>query len=187
MEDSRIIELCEKRDTEAISAMNDKYGDYCFTVANNILGNREDAEECVNDTWLRTWNAIPPHRPVWLKSFLAKITRNLALDRYTAKNADKRGGGETELVLEELSECIAGRETSESRFEAKELEECIGRFVKELPERDGNIFMRRYFFMEPTAETAKKFGMKESNVLLILSRTRKKLKAHLIKEGFVDE
>ena len=99
MEDSRIIELCEKRDTEAISAMNDKYGDYCFTVANNILGNREDAEECVNDTWLRTWNAIPPHRPVWLKSFLAKITRNLALDRYTAKNAEKRGGGETELAV----------------------------------------------------------------------------------------
>ncbi|MBQ8831007.1 MAG: sigma-70 family RNA polymerase sigma factor [Oscillospiraceae bacterium] len=187
MEDKQIVELYFQRDNDAIKETDAKYGSFCFTVANNILHNAEDAEECVNDTWLRAWNAIPPHRPVWLKSFLAKITQNLALDRYTANNADKRGGSEINLVLEEISECISSGETPANAYDAKELEECIGRFVKALSERDGNIFVRRYFFMEKTAETAKKYGMKESNVLLILSRTRKKLKAHLIKEGFVNE
>lgn len=187
MDDRQIIELYWQREQEAITATNDKYGSYCFAVANNILQNDEDSEECINDTWYRVWNAIPPQKPVWLKAFLAKITRNLALDRYTAQNAEKRGKGETAIVLDELSECVASDTDCASAVDAKELEECIRKFVRTLPERDGNIFLRRYFFMESTAETAKKYGMKESNVLLILSRTRKKLKVHLIKEGFIDE
>lgn len=184
MEDHRIIELYWHKNEDAIKETDRKYGNYCFAIANNILHNTEDSEECVNDTWLSAWNAIPPQKPRILQMFLAKITRNLSFNRFIARSAKKRGGGEINLVLDELAECIAGEADVEREYEAKELEQCIRLFVRALPGRDGNVFVRRYFFTEPVWEIAKRYGLTENNVLVILSRTRKKLKMHLIKEGF---
>lgn len=187
MEDSQIIELYWKKDPNAITETKEKYGAYCFSVADHILHDREDSEECVNDTWFHAWNAMPPQRPVRLRMFLAKITRNLSFNRFKARSAEKRGGGEIILVLDELAECLESETDVESAYEVRELGQCIQRFVKALPERDGNIAMRRYFFAEPVAVIAKRYGLTENNVMVILSRTRKKLKDHLIKEGYFDE
>ena len=185
MEDSRIIELYWRKDADAISETARKYGAYCFTIAENILHNAEDSEECVNDTWLRAWNAMPPQRPDVLRMFLARITRNLSFDRFHARNAEKRGGGEAALVLDELAECLAGGTDAEAVYENKELGRCIRRFVRDLPAREGNVFVRRYFFTEPAAAIAGRYGLTENNVMVILSRTRKKLKLALMKEGYL--
>lgn len=185
MEDSQIIELFWRKNPEAISEAASKYGAYCSAIARNILHNTEDSEECVNDTWLHAWNAMPPQRPRVLRMFLAKITRNLSFDRFRARNAEKRGGGETALVLDELAECLAGETDVEAEYEGRELGRCIRRFVRVLPERDGNVFVRRYFFAEPVADIAKRYGLTENHVMVILSRTRRKLKNQLLKEGFL--
>ncbi len=184
MEDSQIVELYWQRSADAISETADKYGAYCFAIADNILRSAEDSEECVNDTWLHAWNAMPPQRPRVLRLFLARITRNLALDRFHARSAQKRGGGELDLVLDELGECLGGGADVESACEAEELRRSIGRFVRSLPEREGNVLARRYFFAEPVADIAKRYGLSENHVTVILSRTRKKLKTHLLKEGY---
>ncbi len=185
MEDGQIIELYWQRDTDAISETAAKYGAYCFAVADGILHSAEDSEECVNDVWLRAWNAMPPQRPKALRAFLARITRNLAFDRFRAQAAEKRGGGEIDLVLDELGECLGGGADAQSACEAEELRRSIGRFVRSLPERDGNVLVRRYFFAEPVTDIAKRYGLSENNVTVILSRTRRKLKAHLRKEGYL--
>ena len=184
MEDSQIVELYWQKNADAISETAGKYGAYCFAIAENILHNTEDSEECVNDTWLHAWNTIPPQKPNVLRIFLAKITRNLSFNRFNARNAEKRGGGEIALVLDELEECIGGTDT-EAAFEAKELRQCIRNFVRILPERDGNVLVRRYFFAEPVADIAKRYGLSENNVMVILSRTRRKLKTYLLKEGYL--
>lgn len=187
MEDSKIIELYWQKNENAIKETSSKYGAYCFAIAENILHNKEDSEECVNDTWLKTWNAIPPRKPAKLQMFLAKITRNLSFNRFNARSAKKRGGGEIIVVLEELAECLSNESDAASEYEARELGQCIRKFVRALPERDGNVFIRRYFFTAPVAEIAKKYNLTENNVMVILSRTRTKLKSHLIKEGFWNE
>ena len=187
MEDAAIIALYWARDQQAISATDEKYGVPCRTLAARLLDSREDGEECVNDTWLNAWNAMPPQKPTKLQMFLAKITRNLSFNRFNARSAEKRGGGEIVLVLDELAECLAGESDVESEYEARELGQCIRMFVRALPERGGNVFVRRYFFTEPVAEIAKRYGLTDNNVMVILSRTRKKLKVHLIKEGFFSE
>ncbi len=184
MEDNQIVELYWRRSADAISETANKYGAYCFTIAENILHNTEDSEECVNDTWFHAWNAIPPQKPKALRMFLAKITRNLSFDRFHARKAEKRGGGELDLVLDELGECLGGGADAETAYEAEELRRSIQRFVRSLPERDGNVLVRRYFFAEPVADIAKRYGLTENNVMVILSRTRRKLKAHLLKEGY---
>ena len=186
MEDNQILDLYFQRNADAIKETNSKYGSYCYTIANNILHNKEDSEECVNDTWFHAWNAIPPQRPTKFRLFLAKITRNLSFNRFQAQSAKKRGGGEIHLVLDELAECIAHETDIENEYMAKELGESIRLFVRTLPERDGNIFVRRYFFTEPISIIANRYQMSENNVMVILSRTRKKLKAHLEKEGFYE-
>lgn len=185
MTDNQIIALYWRRSETAISETADKYGAYCRTVADHILHSREDSEECVNDTWLRAWNAIPPQRPARLRMFLAKITRNLAFDKFKAQTAGKRGGGEVELILDELSECVSAGGDAEGQFLAQELEETINRFVHTLPKRDCSIFVRRYFFAESIEAIAKKYGLSANNVTVILSRTRQKLKAHLKEEGYL--
>ena len=185
MEDSQIIELYWQKNPDAISETADKYGAYCFAIAENILHSAEDSEECVNDVWLRVWDAMPPQKPDVLRLFLARITRNLAFDRFRARSAEKRFGGEMALVLDELAECLGGGAATEAAFEASELRECIRRFVRSLPEREGNVMARRYFFAESVADIAKRYGLSENNVMVILSRTRKKLKAHLLKEGYL--
>ena len=185
MEDSQIIELYWQKNADAISETSSKYGAYCYTIADNILHSIEDSEECVNDTWLHAWNAMPPQKPNVLRMFLAKITRSLSVNRFNARSAEKRGGGEINLVLDKLADCLAGGTNVEAEYEVKELEQCIRRFVRGLPERDGNVFVRRYFFTEPVAAIAKRYGLTESNVTVILSRTRKKLKLKLAKEGYL--
>ena len=185
MEDRQIIELYWQRNADAISETAGKYGAYCFQVADNILHDTGDSEECVNDTWLRAWNAMPPERPNVLRMFLAKITRNLSFDRFNARNAKKRGGGEIALVLDELEECLASGTDVETAYEGKELGQCIKRFVRGLSEQDGNVFVRRYFFTDPVSAIARRYGLTENNVMVILSRTRKKLKLELMKEGYL--
>ena len=185
MEDVEIVGLYWARDQLAIAESQQKYGSLCGGIAMNILHNREDSEECVNDTWLHAWNAMPPQRPNVLRMFLAKITRNLSVNRFNARSAEKRGGGEIILVLDELADCLAGGADVETEYEVRELEACIRRFVRGLPERDGNVFVRRYFFTEPVASIAGQYGLTENNVAVILSRTRKKLKVKLAKEGYL--
>lgn len=185
MEDRQIIELYWQRNADAISETASKYGAYCFQVADNILHDAEDSEECVNDTWLRAWDAMPPACPNALRMFLAKIIRNLSFDRFRARNTKKRGSGEITLVLGELEECLAGGTDVQTAYEGKELGQCIRCFVRGLSERDGNVFVRRYFFTEPVSTIAGRYGLTENNVMVILSRTRKKLRLELMKEGYL--
>ena len=187
MEDSQIVDLYWRKDANAIKESDTKYGAYCYAIADNILRNSEDSEECVNDTWLHAWNAMPPQKPSKLQLFLAKITRNLSFNRFNARSAQKRGSGEIVLVLDELTECIAYSESAEQEYEGKELEQCIRLFVQTLPQRERNVFVRRYFYTEPVSAIAKRYNLTESNALAILSRTRKKLKTHLTREGFFSE
>lgn len=187
MEDSGIIALYWQRSERAITETEKKYGAYCFTAADHILGNEEDAKECVNDTWLAAWNAIPPHRPSVLRAFLVKITRNIALTRLEKITALKRGEGKALSPFDELEECVGGGADVEEAVEARMLAETVRRFVRELPEREGNIFIRRYFFADPVSEIAGRYGLSGNNVTVILSRTRKKLKEKLKKEGLIGE
>ena len=185
MEDKQIIELYNRREESAIIQTAEKYGKYCFSIANNILHSDEDSEECVNDTWLKAWNAIPPTVPTYLRVFLGKITRNLSFDKYRASHSESRGGGQFAVVLDELAEVVAGSQDVEKQYEQKELVEAINSYLYELPERDRNIFIRRYFHAEETSLIAKRYEIKESNVLMILSRTRKKLHTFLKEEDFI--
>ena len=184
MNDEQILDLYFARDEQALVETDRKYGGYCFTMANSILHNDQDAEETVSDTYLKAWNAIPPKRPGIFKMFLAKITRNLAFTRWRAYSAEKRGGGEMELVLEELADCLAAPGSVEDTMDAKELARAIRAFLDTLPEREQNIFLRRYFFVEESETIARRYGMKPATVLRTLSRTRMKLKRYLLKEGY---
>lgn len=182
--EEEIIELYRARDEEAIRRTADTLGSYCYTVAYNILGNPEDAEECVNDTYLAVWNAIPPARPASFKHFVTRILRNLALNRYKEQNRDKRGGGQVPLALEELAEVVSDTEDIPADYARKELLESITRFLRECSPRDRGLFLDRYIRLEPTVVLSERYRVKEAQVLLILSRTRKKLKAQLEKEGY---
>ena len=183
MEDREIVQLYWARLERAIAETALKYGKYCHYIAYQILGNREDAEEVVNDTYLKTWNTVPPNSPDPLKPYVGTISRQLAIDSYRARHAQKRGG-QMPLVLEELSECVSNCE-DESMAESVALSDSLNRFLWSLPERTRHIFVRRYFYMSPVAEIAKDFSMKESAVTMLLLRTRKRLEQFLIGEGFV--
>ncbi len=185
MNDEQIIELYWQRNEHAIKESNLQYGAYCHKIAKNILNNTEDSDECVNDTWLRAWNVIPPTRPSKLKLFFAKITRNLAFDKLKAQSAKKRGLNEIDLVLGELSECIADQADVEATIIMKELEQSINDFLRTLSVRDCNLFVRRYFFADSIADISRRYGITENNIMVILSRTRSKLKIHLEKEGYI--
>lgn len=182
--DREIVALYFERDERAIEHTVRKYGDYCFTIANNILRCREDAEECVNDTWLKTWNTVPPQKPNSLRHYLAKITRNFSISRWREQNTAKRGGGELTLALGELEDFLADTREVEDEAARAAFADCLNRFLRGLPARECHIFLRRYFYVETTGEIARRYGMKEANVLLILSRTRAKLRTHLEQEGY---
>ena len=185
MDDKQIIDLYWARSESAIAETDKKYGKLCHRIAFNILADPRDSEECVSDTYLKAWSVIPPKRPVKLSAFLGKITRNLALNRYEKDTAGKRGGGEVSVALDELAECIGTNENPETAVEQEELVRAVRRLLEKLPVRDRNVFVRRYFFMDSTADIAARFALKESNVLMILSRVRSKLRMQLIKEGYV--
>ncbi len=185
MDDRQIIELFNQRNEEAIKQTDMEYGKYCYVIANNILSNHQDVKECVNDTYLQAWNSIPPQKPNSLKLFLAAITRNLALNRYKEQKRKKRGGGEVVVALDEIDEFVAGTKNIDDEIAEKELVNSINRFLRSLPQRDSNIFVKRYFHFHSTKDISKMYHLTESNVLMILSRIRQKLKNHLEMEGYI--
>ena len=183
MEDKQIVDLYWARSEDAITETDKKYGRYCHYVAYQILSDNEDAEEIVNDTYLKTWNTVPPNRPDPLKGYVGMISNQLAIDRYNAKITVKRGG-QMPVVLHELAECIPDSDDGEDIGQSIALRDAMRRFLKSLPERTRTIFVRRYWYVTPIAEIAKEFGMKESAVAMLMLRTRLKLKEFLGKEGF---
>ena len=186
MDQEDILTELFAREESAIYHMQQCYGAYCAAVARNVLENDQDVEEVVSDTWLRAWNSIPPERPRHLKLYLARIARNLSFDRFRNQTRQKRGGTETACTLEELAECI-GADGPELILEAQELKTAVNQFLAPLPRRDRQVFLLRYFYVESAAAIAHRFSIREDHVRTILSRTRKKLRIYLIKEGFLNE
>ena len=184
MEDARIIDLYWQRDESAISETAAKYGKYLHSISYGILRNEEDAEECVSDTYAGAWQAMPPHRPSVLSAFLGKITRRISISLWRKRSAEKRGGGETALALDELEECVSGEGDAESEAERRELREKLNAFLRALPPTERQVFMRRYWYMDPVADIAARFACSESRIKSMLYRTRKKLRAMLEEEGY---
>ena len=180
MEDNQIIELYWLRNEEAIKETQAKYGSYCGKIAENILNSKEDAEECLNDTWNRAWNMIPPEKPKHLTLFLGKITRNLAIDRYRRDKSQKNGGGQITMCLEELEECIGDDGGIEERIAIRDL---INTFLKGLSKKNRDIFLYRYWYMMPVERIAEKYAASEGAIKMNLLRTRKSLREYLEKEG----
>lgn len=185
MEDSEILLLYWNRQERAIYETDLKYGPYCRSIARSIVQNSADAEECVNDTYLDAWNAIPPNRPAILSTFLGKITRRIAIDRCRILCAQKRGGGETALALDELDECIRGSCDVEQELQKKELTAAIRLFAQRLSTGERNVFLLRYWYVMPVASIAQQLGFTPSKVTAMLHRIREKLRKHLKKEGFL--
>lgn len=183
MDDKQIVDLYWERSETAISETSKKYGKYCRYIAFNILHNDGDSEECVNDTYLRAWNSIPPNRPSVLKTFLGKITRNLSLDRYELLNAKKRNGGQMSLIFDEIQECIPSLDSTENIVEEIALTDILNRFLSSLSLEQRKIFMRRYWYLSPIKEIATEYGMSESKIKMSLFRSRNELKKLLEKEG----
>lgn len=184
MTDAQIVALYWSRSNDALQASETAFGAYCRALAERFVS-AEDAWECWNDALLRAWNAIPPERPKHLRAFLARLTRNAALDRRRSESAAKRGGGESDAVLDELSELLSGSESAESAVTARELGEAVSRFARSLPRRECDVLVRRCFFCDTTAEIAARYGMTENAVKVTLSRARKKLRKHLESEGYL--
>lgn len=181
MDDNRIIELYFKRSEEAVKESSNKYGKQCGIIAYNILRSHEDSEECVNDTWFRAWNVIPPGRPSRLSAFFGKITRNLAIDRYRKQNSEKRGKGETALCLDELAECVGREETFTDDLLLKD---ALERFLEELSPKAREIFMLRYWYMYDMDYIIKRMELSEGAVKMSLHRSRTALRLFLENEGF---
>lgn len=185
MDDSKIVELYWARDEAAIAETDKKYGAYCHRIAMNILSNAQDAEECVNSTYHNAWNAIPPHRPAMLSTFLGKITRNLSLQYIRKKNAARRGGGESVVPFEELSECIPASEEYSvcSEMDAERLGELINSYLQTVSKDARMLFIGKYFYFDKIDDIAKRLGMKESRAKTLLYRTRNGLREYLKNEG----
>ncbi|MCM1055485.1 MAG: RNA polymerase sigma factor [Bacteroides sp.] len=181
MEDSKIIDLYFKRSEDAVRESQIKYGKQCDIIAYNVLRSREEAEECVNDTWFKAWNSIPPHMPNRLAVFLGRITRNLAIDRYRGNRREKRGGGEISLCLDELAECVGYEETFP---DGATLKDALKQFLSEQPPRAKKIFMLRYWYIFSVKDIAERLKLSESAVKMSLYRTRTALRSFLENEGF---
>ena len=184
MEDLQIVQLYWDRDQQAIACSKEKYGIYCFTVANHILDNFQDSEECVSDTWLSAWNAMPPHRPSILSAFLGKLTRNVSLNRYKYNTAGKRGGGTAPAVLDELAELVSDADPVEQEIDRRELLKAIDGVLAQLPAEKRGMFVRRYWYFDSVSQIASRFGTTENRVSVTLHRLRSKLHDHLLKGGF---
>lgn len=183
VEDEEIIRLYWNRSEDAVAATSEKYGAYCTAVALRILGLIQDAEECVSDTWLRAWNAIPPERPSRLRLWLGRITRNLSVDRLKGMRAAKRGGGEGALLLGELEECIPSASRVENEVDDARLTALLNEFLRaQRPDRRA-AFVLRYYCAQPVAAVAKQLSMNENTAATVLFRMRKALRAYLEHEG----
>ncbi|MBR5405577.1 MAG: sigma-70 family RNA polymerase sigma factor [Oscillospiraceae bacterium] len=180
MNDKQLIDLYWSRDESAIRESEARYGAYCHKVADSILHAAMDAEECVNDTWLHAWNAMPPARPNRLNLFFARITRNLALDRWRRQQSRRAGGGQVALCLDELSEVIGSNESFPERLELKTL---LEEFLAGLPARQRTMFLLRYWYIQPVSAVAEQCQVSEGAVKMTLQRVREKLRAYLIEEG----
>lgn len=183
--DDEIITLYWDRQQQAINESDEKYGNYCHSIGFHILADMEDTRECVNDTWLKAWNAMPPERPEILRLFLGKITRNLSLNRIRDKRRIKRGGGQAELTFDELEECIPCYESPEKKYEDKHVSECISNWLRGLDKEKRVVFVRRYWFCDSVSETSRLLGFTESKTKSLLFRLRKELKEYLEQEGIV--
>lgn len=186
MEDEQIIRLYQDRDPEAIVQTKQKYGGLCKTIAGRLLQSPEDAEECVNDTYLALWDAIPPATPSPLSAFAAKITRNLAMKRLEHLSAAKRNA-ESTLSFEELSECLCGQDDLSQVMEKQALRQAIADFLETQDKESRCVFLRRYFFFDSVKEIATRYGMTQSKVKSKLMRTRNKLKTYLVMEGLYEK
>ncbi len=183
MDDSEIIQLFNERDEQAISAAHEKYGKYCSAIALNILKNREESEACFNDALMKAWDSIPPEQPRNLAGFLAKITKNICINRYNMERAEKRGGGEIPLIFNELSECIPDGSDVERTFEQKELINAVNAFLNTLTESRRDLFLLRYWYCLSVSEAAARCGISENSAAVTLMRTRKKLLGYLRERG----
>ena len=183
MDDQEIIARFFARDEEGLTAARARYEPYCATVARSLLNDPRDQEECLSDTWLRAWNAIPPQRPRSLGAFLAKITRNLAINRLRDGNAQRRGGGQVPLALEELGECVSPEGSPEGELDRQAAEEALNRFLDGLPPLQREVFLRRYWYLDSIEDIARRAGWSKSRVTTTLHRLRVRLRAHLIQEG----
>ena len=181
VEDQKIVDLYWSRDEDAILHTQRKYGGLCQTIAQNILGNREDAEECVNDTYLKVWDSIPPQRPQSLVAFLSRVVRNISLDRYRHNHAEKRSRG-ADVMFSELEECLTEESLSALPAEVG-IRDAINRFLKTLDQESRILFVRRYYYMDSNEILAKTFMIRENTVRQRLFRIREKLKDYLEKEG----
>ena len=183
MDDQEIIARLFARDEEGLTAARERYGGYCAAVARSLLKDQRDQEECLSDTWLRAWNAIPPQRPRSLGAFLAKITRNLAINRLRDGNAQRRGGGQVPLALEELEECVSPDGSPEGELDRQAAVEALERFLDTLPPRQREVFLRRYWHLDTIEDIARRTGWSKSRVSTTLHRLRLRLREHLIQEG----
>ena len=182
MDDTSIVKLLWDRCEQALKELAAKYGRFCHKIALNILGSSEDAEECVNDTYLSVWNSIPPQRPSVLPPYVGRITKNHALNMYNKKHAEKRGGSNLTLVFEELDEVIAGYESADSALYRRELLSVISEFLEVLPEDKRKIFVRRYWYADSVKDIAARMHMTENNVSVSLNRMRSRLR-EILQEG----
>ena len=185
MTDTQILELFAARDERAITAAKKQYENGCFKIALQILQRREDAEEAVNDMWLKVWDSIPPAKPEKLFAYLSAAVRNISLDLLSARNAEKRGSGEYPAALEEFSECLASDENPEHQVDANLLRDAVSQFLDSISADARTIFVERYTRLTPVNEIAEKFGISVSKVKISLMRTRNKLKSYLKKEGWL--
>lgn len=184
MEDEQIVSLYWQRQESAISETERKYSRYLTKIAYNILSDLEDSRESVNDTYLAAWNSIPPHRPGVLSAYLAKLTRRISIDRFRYRSREKRRGSEYEISLSELGDCVSGGNSTEEAVNGKLLADAIGIFLRLQPEEYRNLFLCRYYYLDPVKEVAKNFGMTESKCKTVLFRMRQSLREYLQKEGF---
>lgn len=182
--DEKIVSLFWDRNEEAIKQTEQVYGAYLRKIAYNILSDEEDCQECVNDACLAAWRSIPPHQPKVLRSYLAKITRQLAIDRLRSRKSQKRKASEYSLSLSEFSDTFSIGDSVEETLDAELLREAIHRFLHTLPKEVQLAFLGRYYYFDSLKEVASYCGMKESKLKSLLYRTRQALKQHLIKEGF---
>ena len=182
LDDKSIIELFFGRSEKALEELDSKYGKLCRKLSHNILNNRQDAEECVNDAYLSVWNAIPPARPDPLRAYLCKVVRNLSLKSYYKKSAEKRNSV-YDVAIQELEDCLSAPDTVEAELETRELKRMIENFLNTLSEENCVIFLRRYWFSDPYAEIAERVGISEKSVSMRLVRIRNQLKQYLVKRG----
>lgn len=187
VKDCDIVNLFWARDERAIIEASFKYEKYCSAIARNILRNPADVEESINDTWLNAWNSMPPHRPAILQTFLGKITRFICLKKWRTLHTQKHGKGEIALVFEELAESIPDGKTLDDYIKSKELSQILNSFLRQLPNRERNIFVCRYWYLDSISNICKQFHFSQSRVKTMLWRTRTKLREYLIEEGIFDE